>query len=220
MNSPLFEPKTRERIERKVRDLLNQQADFLSADTAESTRAAGDAIQSIIEDHFAEILGDLVGEYSASFARRAMADLAFKDAVNNYLVVDVKTHREGTAFNMPNLTSVDRLARFYEDDTNYFVMLMVKYAVSGTKVTVRQVHFVPIEHLKWDCLTIGALGTGQIQIADAKRIEIDPSQKRRAWMLEFCDTVLAFYLREIAKITKRIGKFEKVREFWLAKPEA
>lgn len=219
MKSPLFEPKTREGIERKVRDLLNEQADFLSADTAESTRAAGDAIQSIIEDHFAEILGDLVGEYSASFARRAMADLAFKDKVNNYCVVDVKTHREGTAFNMPNLTSVDRLARFYEDDTNYFVMLMVKYAVTGTKVTVQHVHFIPIEHLKRDCLTIGALGTGQIQIADSKRIEIDPSQKRRAWMLEFCDTVLAFYPREITKITKRIGKFEKVKEFWLSKTE-
>ena len=112
MNSPLFEPKTREGIEHKVCDLLNQQADFLSQDTAESTRAAGDAIQSIIEDNFAEILGDLVGEYSASFARRAMADLAFKDKPGNYCVVDVKTHREGTAFNMPNLTSVDRLARF------------------------------------------------------------------------------------------------------------
>jgi len=219
MKSPLFEPKTRETIERKVLNILNEQADFLSEDTAGSTRAAGDAIQSIIEDNFAEILGDLVGEYSASFARRAMADLAFKDKVNNYCVVDVKTHREGTAFNMPNLTSVDRLARFYEDDSNYFVMLMVKYAVSGTKVTVQHVHFVPIEHLKWDCLTIGALGTGQIQIADSKRIEIDPSQKRRAWMLEFCDTVLTFYPREITKITKRIGKFEKVKEFWLSKPE-
>ena len=144
MNSPLFEPKTRERIENKVRNVLNEQADFLSPDTAESTRAAGDAIQSIIEDNFAAILGDLVGEYSASFARRAMADLAFKDKPGNYCVVDVKTHREGTAFNMPNLTSVDRLARFYEDDENYFVMLMVKYAVSGTKVTVQRVHFIPI----------------------------------------------------------------------------
>ena len=219
MKSPLFEPETRGRIERKVRDLLNAQPDFLSEDTAESTRAAGDAIQSIIEDNFAAILGHLVGEYSASFARRAMADLAFKDNVDNYCIVDVKTHREGTTFSMPNLTSVDRLARFYEDDNNYFVMLMVKYAVRGTSVTVQRVHFVPIEHLKWDCLTIGALGAGQIQIADAKRIEIDSAQRRRAWMLRFCDTVLAFYPREIAKISRRIGRFEKVKEFWLSKPE-
>lgn len=219
MKSPLFEPKTREVIEGKIRDLVNQQVDFLSEHSAGSTRAAGDAIQSVIEDNFAEILGDLVGEYSASFARRAMADLAFKDTASNYCVVDVKTHREGTAFNMPNLTSVDRLARFYEDDSNYFVMLMVKYAVGGTSVTVSTVHFVPIEHLKWDCLTIGALGIGQIQIANSKYIEIEPSQKRRTWMLELCDTMLTFYPKEITKITKRIVKFEKVKEFWLSKPD-
>lgn len=38
-----------------------------------------------------------------------MADLAFKDPDGFYYIVDVKTHRLGTAFNMPNLTSVERL---------------------------------------------------------------------------------------------------------------
>ena len=220
MKSQLFSPSIRSVIEDKVLKLLNQQADFLSADTAESTRAAGDAIQSIIEDHFEEILGEHCAEYSARFARRAMADLAFKDEADNYYVVDAKTHREETAFNMPNLTSVDRLARFYEDDNNFFVLLIVKYAVKGTRVSVRKVHFVPIEHLKWECLTIGALGTGQIQIANAKFIEIDPTRMRRSWMLQFCDTVLDFYPREIRKTTQRIAKFEKVKSFWLAKPDA
>jgi hypothetical protein len=219
VRSPLFAPAVRELIEGKVRNVINQQPDFLSEDTVGSTRAAGDGIQSIIEDHFESILGEQIGEYSSSFARRAMADLAFKDRLGNYYVVDVKTHRESTAFNMPNLTSVDRLARFYEDDTNFFVMLMVKYAVQGTRVAVGDVHFVPIEHLQWQCLTLGALGTGQIQIADSKHILIDPRPSRRSWMLEFCDAVLAFYPREIAKIKHRITRFEKVREFWLGKGE-
>jgi hypothetical protein len=219
MKSPIFNSGANVEIEKKVLKLLNQQVDFLSEQTAESTRAAGDAIQSIIEDNFEKILGEHGGEYSASFARRAMADLAFKDKTANYYVVDVKTHREETAFNMPNLTSVDRLARFYEDDTNFFVMLMVKYGVIGTRVTVSKVHFVPIEYLKWSCLTIGALGTGQIQIANSKHIEIDAAKSRRAWMLEFCDNVLEFYPREIAKTTKRISQFEKVKEFWLAKKD-
>jgi hypothetical protein len=220
MKSPIFTSGAYKTIEEKVLCLLNQQADFLSADTVESTRAAGDAIQSIIEDNFEEILGEHGGEYSASFARRAMADLAFKDRSNNYYVVDVKTHREETAFNMPNLTSVDRLARFYEDDANFFVMLMVKYSVTGTKVNVSKVHFVPIEYLKWSCLTLGALGAGQIQIANSRHIEIDSTKTRRSWMLEFCDNVLQLYPREIVKINKRIGKFEKVKEFWLAKKES
>lgn len=220
MKSLIFDSGAGRGIEQKVLTLLNQQADFLSERTVESTRAAGDAIQSIIEDNFESILGEHGGEYSASFARRAMADLAFKDKLANYYVVDVKTHREETAFNMPNLTSVDRLARFYEDDSNYFVMLMVKYGVAGTHVTVGQVHFVPIEHLKWSCLTIGALGTGQIQIANSKHIEIDSTKPRRTWMLEFCDNVLEFYPREIAKTTRRIQQFEKVKAFWLAKKNA
>ena len=217
MRSLLFDPATREGIESRVQDLLNQQADFLSERSAGSTRAAGDAIQSVIADNFAEILGGLIEKYWPSFARRAMADFAFADKFNNYYAVDVKTHRESTVFSMPNLTSVYRLARFYEKDTNFFVMLMVKYAITGTKVTVRQVHFVPIEHLEWDCLTIGALGTGQIQIADSRRININPKQKRGAWMLEFCDTVLGFYSEEISKVTKRIKEFKQVRSFWLSK---
>ena len=61
-----------------------------------------------------------------------MADLAFEDSEGFYYVVDVKTHRHDTKFNMPNLTSVERLARFYEDDKNYFVLLFVSYEVVGT----------------------------------------------------------------------------------------
>ena len=96
-------------------------------------------------------------------------------------------------------------------------MLMIKYSIDQSQSP--NVTLFPIEHLQWNCLTIGALGTGQIQIANSKRIEIDSSQKRRAWMLEFCDTVLEFYPRETAKIVKRIAKFEQVKQFWLTKPE-
>ncbi len=219
MKSPILTSGIRETIENEVLRLLNRQRDFFSEETAGSTRAVGDAIQAIIEDHFEAILGEHCGEYSANFARRAMADLAFKDKLGNYYIVDVKTHREETAFNMPNLTSVDRLARFYEDDANFFVMLMVKYHVTKTKVAVSKVHFVPIEYLRWSCLTIGALGAGQIQIANSKHIEIDADKTRRSWMLEFCDNVLQFYPREIAKITRRTAKFEKVKAFWLARPD-
>jgi len=56
-----------------------------------------------------------------------MADLAFTDKDGFYYVVDVKTHRLDTKFNMPNLTSVERLARFYEEDVNYFSLLKIDY---------------------------------------------------------------------------------------------
>lgn len=207
-------------VQDAIVQLLNNQADFLSVRTASSTRAVGDAIQAIVAENFQAILGDVCKEYSDVFARRAMADLAFTDTDDFYYVVDVKTHRHETAFNMPNLTSVERLARFYEDDKNYFVILLVKYSVEGTKVTVMATNFVPIEFLSWESLTVGALGWGQIQIANARYVDVRSGYPRRKWMLEFCDVMLSFYPKEVEKIEKRLSYFMKMKERWLAKPDS
>lgn len=219
MKSPIFSTNLRQRIETDTHKFLNGLGDFLSASTINSPRAVGDALQAVLEEHFAKLLGDVCAEYSANFARRAMADLAFRDRAGFYYVVDVKTHRTDTKFNMPNLTSVERLARFYEDGMNYFALLLVSYHTVNERVIITSVRFVPIEFLSWDCLTIGALGWGQIQIANSNNIIINEHYLRRRWMLELCDVLLQFYPREIAKIGLRIEHFEKVREFWLSKAD-
>ena len=217
--SRIFHTDEYQAIESSIVEMLNSQPDFLSARTAPSTRAVGDAIENILSEHFQSLLGDLCVEYSPSFARRAMADLAFTDVDEIYYMIDVKTHRLDTAFNMPNLTSVRRLIRLYEDDRNYFLLLMVKYGLDGTKLDVQNVHFVPIEFLAWDCLTIGALGWGQIQIANANNINIEQGYSRKRWMVELCDAMLNFYPKEIAKIEDRIGYIESAKQTWQDKPD-
>ena len=219
MKSQIFYTDTYKDIEARVQELLNSHEEFLSPSTARSTRAVGDAIEAILGDSFETILGDLCKEYSATFARRAMADLAFTDVDDFYNIVDVKTHRTDTKFNMPNLTSVQRLSRFYEDDSNYFVLLMISYHLEATQAIVTNVRFVPIEFLGWDWLTIGALGWGQIQIANSNYITVNAQYSPKKWMLELCDVLFEFYPKEIAKINDRIGYFKQVQEFWLAKPD-
>lgn len=220
MKSQLFYSDQYETVQEQIKEFLNQQKQFLSGSTAKSTRAVGDAIQDILSDGFRSILGpEHCAKYSSKFARRAMADLAFEDNQGCYYVVDVKTHRLSTKFNMPNLTSVERLSRFYEDDKNSFVVLMVAYDVENLQAVIERVIFVPIEFLGWDCLTIGALGWGQIQIANSNVITINPQYSRKRWMLEFCDTMLEFYPKELAKIDSRMERFEKIREEWEKRPD-
>jgi hypothetical protein len=220
MKSKLFYENHYEEIAERIKLFLNEQQDFLSGSTVKSTRAAGDAIEDILSESFELLLTDQwCKTYSSQFARRAMADLAFNDHDDFYYVIDVKTHRLSTKFNMPNLTSVQRLARFYEDDSNYFVVLMVAYDVSGHGAKIEEVTFVPIEFLSWDCLTIGALGWGQIQIANSNTITLQSGYSRRSWMIELCDTLLEFYPKEIAKIGGRIERFEKIKAEWEAKAE-
>lgn len=220
MRSQVFYTDAYEAIQGKIKRFLNDHEEFLSGSTVKSTRAVGDAIQDILADEFESILGnEICSKYSSQFARLAMADLAFEDQEGLYYVVDVKTHRLSTKFNMPNLTSVERLTRFYEDDGNYFVVLVISYDVEGTRAIIQNVTFVPIEFLGWDCLTIGALGWGQIQIANSNRITINPHYSRKRWMIELCDTMLEFYPKEIAKIDKRIARFERIKEGWESRSE-
>ena len=198
----------------KIRDHINASPDFLSSQTARSTRAVGDAIEFLISEKFDAFLRDWCVKYSNDFARRAMADLAFTDREGFYSVVDVKTHREDTKFNMPNLTSVERLARFYESDKNVFSLIMVKYAIDDTRLRATEVIFCPIEYLDWECLTVGALGWGQIQIANSNHIKINHGHSRKEWMLLLCDAMLAFYPREIEKTRDRMGRFDAVKAHW------
>ncbi len=220
MTIHLFGSAERHKIETSICRIINAETTLVSVRNQVSPRAAGDAIQDLISQHVVEIVGENhCKTYNDRFARRAMADVAFTDSQDFYHVVDIKTHRLETKFNMPNLTSVERLARFYEDDKNVFSLMMIDYDMSGDKLIAHRAHFVPIEYLDWSCLTIGALGWGQIQIANANTIVVNEKQTRKAWMLALCDTMLSFYPKEIGKIHERLAHFESVRRRWMEKNE-
>ena len=148
-----------------------------------------------------------------------MADLAFEDISENYYIVDIKTHNLDTNFNMPNLTSVERLARFYGEDRNYFILLLVSYKIQGEQLHFENCLFSPIEFLDWSCLTLGALGWGQIQIANSNIINIELKNTRKKWMLQLCDALDLFYPNEISKITRRIDYFKNIRDYWENQPD-
>jgi hypothetical protein len=219
MASELFVVKTRQKIEKKVVDLLNENQ-LMNYNTVNSPRAVGDAVQGFLETNIANCLPNkLVTKINTSFARRSMADLAFEDIHGNYYVVDIKTHNLNTSFNMPNLTSVERLARFYGDIKNNFVLMLVSYTIQNEELRFTKCLFVPIEYLGWSCLTLGALGWGQIQIANSNTINIELENTRKKWMLQLCDALDLFYPNEISKITQRIDYFRNIREYWENQPD-
>ena len=214
MKSTFFYGCHQEGVANSIKEFLNSAPKFLTPQTASSTRATGDAIEELISERFDTLLGDRCSEYSSDFSRRAMADLAFTDREGFYCIVDVKTHRQDTRFNMPNLTSVERLSRFYGDDKNIFSVMMVSYVLDGSRVHVTDVMFQPVEFLDWDCLTVGALGWGQIQIRDSSRITVNQGYSRKDWMVTLCNVMLEFYPREVLKIEDRIERFRNVKTTW------
>ena len=186
-----------------------------------SPRTAGDAFEDIIASHFPDIVRNIgfnLTDYKNDFPRRSMEDFAFKIG-DYYYAVDVKTHKINTVFNMPNLVSVQRLTKFYEQDTNIFVICFVAYE-STPDIQVKKVRFLPIEFMSWDCLTFGALGWGQVQISNSNKIKINSPYSRKQWMLEMCEKLMTqFYPKERNKISDRLEFFSKALKSWQDKPD-
>jgi len=215
IDSKIFIPGNLSIIENNLKKLLNECKDLKNPRIIASPRAVGDTVQEILEEKMPSCFPEgLIQNFEKGFPRRSMQDIAFNDMSGNCYYVDIKTHNKNTDFNMPNLTSVERLSRFYENDKNFFVILLAEYQTTKSDIEFERVRLIPIEHLKWDCLTIGALGWGQIQIANANIVNIDSSQSRKQWMLGLCDALSEFYPKEITKINKRMKYFSGVRDFW------
>ena len=202
-------------------NLLKREATHIvSSISLNSPRAVGDAIQEFLgtqEGLKKSIPTHLVKSFESDFARRSMEDMAFTDNADCYFAIDTKTHNLGTLFNMPNLISVKRLANFYRNDTNFFCIFIVEYRVVGDAIEYTACHFKPIEAFSWDCLTLGALGWGQIQIANANRLVFNEKIDRKAWMLQMCQYIEQFYDEEIGKINLRKTWFSEIRDFWANK---
>ena len=216
----LLSQNNRSIIEQNALNLLNQ-TELMNSNTANSPRAVGDAVQSFLESNLHNCFPPhLVQNFNNTFARRSMADCAFEDTEGNYYVIDFKTHSMDTKFNMPNLTSVELLSRFYSDLHNYFVIMIISYTINDNILAFKNCKIIPIEIFDWSCLTLGALGWGQIQIANSNNIVINENSTRKKWMLQLCDALDLFYPNEISKITQRINHFNHIRSFWESQVDA
>ncbi len=202
----------------QVLKLLNDKGQqIVNKRSLNSPRAVGDAVQLFLSEKGGLkrcIPKEFLKSFETDFERRSMEDMAFFDKNNQYYAVDCKTHNLSTSFNMPNLISVRRLANFYKNDDNTFCILIVAYDVEDGKINYEECFFKPIEAFSWDCLTIGALGWGQIQIANANVLKFNEVINRKEWMLQLCNNIEMFYDEEISKIDERKNWFNDIKDYW------
>lgn len=211
----LLDPTRLIRLETQILEHLQGHApEFLTASTARSTRAAGDAIENIVSAALPGLLSDLTGSWVEDLSRRAMADARIQTASGAVYDIDIKTHQIGTKFSRSNLISWRRLAKFYERPENTFLIVLVSYEVTGHDVAFKACRTFPIEWLSWETLSLGLLGWGQIQFTNTRSFQEVTGNSRSAWMTEMCDRLLDFYPNEVAKIQDRIAFARKIRERW------
>jgi hypothetical protein len=200
------------RVEQAVIQLVNEQA--ISTRSLKGPRAIGDALQALISHNLQPVLPNGYTAEATIFSKRSMADCAFTNGSGHRYLVDVKSHDVNADFSMPNLTSARRLAELYKNDRVTFSILVIHYEIIMGCIRATDCTLVPIEQIEWSCLTLGALGWGQIQLRKAANLRVKRSQGRRAWMRELCKQMRDFYSKEQVKIQDRIKYFDNLRNRW------
>jgi len=139
--------------------------------------------------------------YRAARSVRSPEDFTLVTNTSRVLV-DIKTRQLNTEFNMPNLISVDRLQKLLDDSAMELWYWIIDYEVdqSGSAAVVHS-ELVPVWNLNWQCLSIGNLGLGQLQITNWNNL-VQSTQTKAVWANQLRETRKEFYTNQATKFQK------------------
>ena len=190
-----------ETIIKQIQEALNQE---IRLDYTVNKNLMQRGIADIIEQDVSEIILNLksriIKESYEAKSKRSIEDVGLVTKDYDDVKIDIKTHDTESELSMPNLISISRLKKFYENDRNLLLYVFVKYINHGNNVQVLQVKVKPIEQINWECLTIGNLGKGQLQITDMNKVSFQNFMTRKDWMERLSYDAVIYYQKLIDKI--------------------
>tara|TARA_B100000214_G_scaffold306617_1_gene237693 strand:- start:577 stop:1179 length:603 start_codon:yes stop_codon:yes gene_type:complete len=190
-----------ENIIKQIQEALNRdiQLDY-NVDENLMQRGVADIIEQDVSRIILNLKSQIIKESYEAKSKRSIEDVGLVTKDYDDVKIDIKTHDTESELSMPNLISISRLKKFYENDRNLLLYVFVKYINHGNNVQVLEVKVKPIEQLNWECLTIGNLGKGQLQITDMNKISFQNFMTRKDWMERLSYDAIIYYQKLIDKI--------------------
>jgi hypothetical protein len=204
--------KNSEKIEKVFLDYLNSKTKE-ELNLNESVRAIGDKVSSIIANRIEVIFKKYITEFRVLHNSKKICNVIVKDNSENQYYIDIITHNITKDFVRPNITTVKNIERLYKNSQNIFLILLVHYNPNLNENFFTKVQLFPIEWLSWECLDIGALGNGQIQIKNSNNIVVNYDCSKNIWNKEFKNRLMSFYTKQQEKIHKRISQLMELTLF-------
>jgi len=163
-------------------------------------RGIADIIEVKVSNIIQRLKDPSIKESYEAKSKRSIEDVGL--VTNDYddVKIDIKTHDSESELSMPNLISISRLKKFYKNDRNLLLYVFVKYINYGHSIQILDVQVKSIEQLNWECLTIGNLGKGQLQVKNMDEISFQNYMTRNDWMERLSYDVVIYYQSLINKI--------------------
>ena len=163
-------------------------------------RGIADIIEVKVSDIILKLKHQSIKESYEAKSKRSIEDVGIVTTEYDDIKIDIKTHDSKAELSMPNLISISRLKKFYKNDKNLLLYVFVKYINFGHSIQILDVQVKSIEQLNWECLTIGNLGKGQLQVKNMDEISFQNYMTRNDWMERLSYDVVIYYQSLINKI--------------------
>ena len=163
-------------------------------------RGIADIIEVMVSDIILNLKDQSIKESYEAKSKRSIEDVGLITTDYDDIKIDIKTHDSESDLSMPNLISISRIKKFYENDKNLLLYVFVKYHTDNNSIQVSEVIVKSIEQIDWSCLTIGNLGKGQLQITNMNDISFNDFLSRKDWMKRLSYDVIIYYRSLINKI--------------------
>jgi hypothetical protein len=163
-------------------------------------RGIADIIEVIVSDIILNLKHQSIKESYEAKSKRSIEDVGLVTTEYDDIKIDIKTHDSNSDLSMPNLISISRIKKFYENDRNLLLYVFVKYVTNGRSIQILDTKVKAIEQLNWECLTIGNLGKGQLQVKNMDEITFQTFMTRNDWIERLSCDVVIYYQSLIKKI--------------------
>ena len=150
---------------------------------------------------------DIIKETLEPRGSKSIEDVTIVGKNDMTFYVDTKTHNVNRKFSMPNLTSVEKLRNLFSHYDTELIYVFVSYSVSDNYVNLLSFDVKYIWEIDVDCLRVGALGLGQLQIKDKNKPLKFVNISKLEWFNKLKTMVNIYHKKQIESIKKEMVKW-------------
>jgi len=200
-------------LEKTIIELINNADEIVSVNSLKSTRAIGDGLKDYILQNIHSIFpSDEINSIEVTTKKKSMYNIKLTDIYGNIHFINIISHNKLTHFNMPNITSIDRIKKLYQDKNNTFDILLISYIIEDYKILAQECKLLAIESFDWSCLRIGSLGCGQLQFKNSNNLLINENYDRKLWLKQMLTEAICYYEKEADKNIERGSLYKKIKK--------
>ena len=170
-------------------------------------RTIGDLVEKKVIEIILQNQNPIINEVKLSTGKKSMEDVSVVSNGVTYML-DPKSHNVDSEFSMPNLSSISRIKKLFDNDKKEMMYVFVDYKIDGQVVRIEDIKVLYLWELDMSMLGIGALGKGQLQIKNLNKELVISDEGKQIWYGKLKTQVKEYLAKQIKKIEKQKKEWE------------